>query len=177
MKRSALFLAFLVAGALAGCSPVYQVAYDHDETLNATRISTYQWRPPGENSGVNSLDAERIKNAVDAELSLKGFRPVSQKPDFQVTAEIVTREKRVIRDWGGPPFYYPYWWSYYRFRTIDYYQYQEGTFILDVIDSSTRKLLWRGTAKADLDAANTPEKRNALIYEAVRRILQHFPPG
>lgn len=164
------------AAALAGCSAVYNVSYDYDQSLSpGTRLSTYQWLPPADEAGLNSLDAGRIKNAVNAELKLKGLRAVSQDPDVHVTADIVTNEKRVIRDWGGP-FYYPYRWPYYGPRTIDYYQYQEGTFILDFIDPATNKLLWRGTAKAELDDADTPEKRDALIGEVVRKILANFPP-
>jgi len=175
MQRSSFVTVFFLASVLAGCSPVYQVAYDYDESLDTARLSTYQWLPPADEAGLNSLDAGRIKNAVNAELKLKGLRAVSEDPDFHVTADIVTKEKRVIRDWGGP-FYYPYRWSYYGPRTIDYYQYQEGTFILDFIDPATNKLLWRGTAKAELDDADTPEKRDALIPEVVRKILANFPP-
>lgn len=43
------------------------------------------------------------------------------------------------------------------------------------IDS--KDLIWRGSAKAELDSTMTPEKAQKLINEAVQRILENFPPA
>ena len=56
------------------------------------------------------------------------------------------------------------------------YQYEEGTLVLDLIDAKSRDLIWRGAAKADVEVATTPEKRDKLIQAAVHKILENFPP-
>jgi hypothetical protein len=48
---------------------------------------------------------------------------------------------------------------------------------LDFVDAKTKKLLWRGSGKARVGDAKTPEKRQKLINEAVEKILKKFPPA
>ena len=42
--------------------------------------------------------------------------------------------------------------------------------------AKSKKMIWRGAAKAVVDPSNTPEKREKLINEAVNEILKNFPP-
>jgi hypothetical protein len=59
---------------------------------------------------------------------------------------------------------------------VSAFQYEEGSLILDFVDPQTKQLIWRGSAKAEVDDVKTPEKREALIDEAVQKILKNFPP-
>lgn len=169
---------FLILGSLTGCSPIYDLSYDYDETADLYRLSTYDWMPIAEEAQINSLDQERIKEAVNAELTFKGMFLDSENPDFLIAADIVTREKLQGRYVGYPyhyPYYYPYR-AYSGFPAFDYYQYREGTFVLEFVEPSSGRLIWRGAASAELDRADTPEKRDRLIREAVSEILKNFPP-
>ena len=56
------------------------------------------------------------------------------------------------------------------------YQYDEGTLLLDIVDSMTWKPVWRGSAQAEVNLDADPEKKQERIDEAVRRILERFPP-
>jgi hypothetical protein len=174
MKLSAPFFALLLTGFYIACSPIYNVSYDYDENFKPARISTYNWLPIAKESNINNLDAERIKKAVNAELQAKGLMLTSKNPDFLIAADIVTKEKQRITQWGYP--YYDSFWIYDSAWVLDYYQYEEGTFILDFLEPISKNLIWRGAAKVVLDYANTPEKRDALIREAMQKILQNYPP-
>jgi hypothetical protein len=55
-------------------------------------------------------------------------------------------------------------------------QYEEGTLMLDVIDSSSNELVWRGAAQARIDPNRSPQERTRLINSAVRKMLDRFPP-
>jgi len=55
-------------------------------------------------------------------------------------------------------------------------QYREGTLILDVVDAGADAVVWRGSAQAQLAGSGEPLTRRARIQEAVRRILERFPP-
>ena len=48
--------------------------------------------------------------------------------------------------------------------------------MLDVIHPTTKDLMWRGIAEAVVNPYSTPEKSEKKIREAVRRILERFPP-
>ena len=53
---------------------------------------------------------------------------------------------------------------------------EEGTLILDFVDTRSKKMIWRGSANADVSDATTPEKREKIIDDAVENILKYFPP-
>jgi hypothetical protein len=71
---------------------------------------------------------------------------------------------------------YYYGGPYYRGGVYSYY-YQEGTLVLDFIDAESKKLIWRGTAKAYLEKEQTPEELDKIVNEAVEKILMNFPPS
>ena len=47
---------------------------------------------------------------------------------------------------------------------------------LDVVDSDTNKLVWRGTAQAELSENADANKSQKLINEASHKMLEDFPP-
>jgi hypothetical protein len=55
-------------------------------------------------------------------------------------------------------------------------QYDEGTFLLDIVNSQTKKLIWRGTAMDTVQKSDSPEKREERMNKAVTDMLQKFPP-
>lgn len=181
MKLSGLILVLFLTSFNIGCSPIYSVSYDYDKNLELLPITTYQWLPIPKDANITNLDEARIQKSVNAELQAKGLRLTSDNPDFLIAADIITKEKLQItqRD-------YPYYYSYRTYgesraidyyRTTNYYQYQEGTFILDFVEPFSKKLIWHGAAKVDLDYADNPEKRDKLIKEAMQKILQNYPPS
>ena len=174
LKLIGFLVVYFFAGSVVGCSPIYNVSYDYDETLNPARLSAYGWLPSPKEANISSLDEGRIIEGVNADLTAKGLMSTSDNPDFLIIADVVTKDRRRFTEWGYP-FYYPYR-PYRGLPTLDSYQYQEGTFILDFVEPSSRKLIWRGTAKAELDYADTPDKRDKLIKTVIQKILENFPP-
>jgi hypothetical protein len=47
---------------------------------------------------------------------------------------------------------------------------------LDFVKPASKNFIWQGAARVALDFADTPEKRDRLIKEAMQKILQNFPP-
>jgi hypothetical protein len=173
MKLSGFFLIVFFTGLIISCSPIYSVSFDSDENIDLVKLSTYNWMPIPKEANINNLDEARIKNAVNAELKAKGLKLTSNNPDFLIAADIITKEKLRITQWG-----YPYYYSYRLYDgllSVDSYQYQEGTFILDFVKPASKNLIWQGSARVALDYADTPEKRDRLIKEAMQKILQNFP--
>ena len=60
--------------------------------------------------------------------------------------------------------------------TIYRHDYLQGTLVLDIIDTRTNELIWRGWANTVLDHDPEPEKVQMYVDEAVRKILEEFPP-
>ncbi len=171
-----VFISFYI-GFLIGCSTIYDISYDYDRTADFAILKTYYWLPVPEKSNMNSLDLIRIKKAVSAELNDKGFKIASNNADLLIASHFGTKEKVNVRPWGygyGP--YGRYWGGHWGHGGVSVYQYEEGTLIIDFVESNSKNLLWRGAAKSVVDDARTPEKRDKVINEAVQKILENFPP-
>ena len=170
-------LAITVVVLLNGCSSM-RITSDYDPQTNFAGLRTFDWlsreqQPTGDPRVDNSLIDTRIRRAVEAQLDSNGFQKRDRKkPDFLVTyhafldtkldfSRTNERSRYGGRERGGQ--------VYVR-------QYEQGTLMLDVIHPTTKELMWRGIAEAVVNPYSTPEKSEKKIREAVRRILERFPP-
>jgi hypothetical protein len=53
--------------------------------------------------------------------------------------------------------------------------YEEGTLIIDVMEGQTERLIWRGTATAEVRPRVSLEDRSDRVAEAVQKVLAEFP--
>jgi hypothetical protein len=169
MKTSIyLVLGFLLISGLSACS-----SYNYYTAgLNKTNMSQYHsfaWMPPegkGDNKPTaNAIADLKIKDAAVASLTTKGLRMQKNNPDLLVTytAKVGLGSKTVYYPtyydagfypgfglgwgWGYRPYYYGfgYPFAYYGGLTaVDKEHYKEGTIIIDLIDTHTKKVVWRG---------------------------------
>jgi len=159
------------------CSPIYNVKYDYDTKTDFASLKTYDWLPIPAKADIDRLNVERIKNAVNSQMVAKGLRKTPDNPDFLIASHVGKKGKVRIADWGyGYGRQGRYWGGYGGPRGVDVYEYEEGSLILDFVDAKSKKLIWRGSAKAQTNTVKTPEKREKLITEAVQKILDKFPP-
>jgi hypothetical protein len=133
--------------------------------------------PGGQDARMNDLVESRIVSAVKQELIAKGYEEdMSGKPDFLVGYHIALQGKLDIETVNQ---YYGYGHRY-GFSSVytetQVRQYTEGTLLLDIVDGSAKELVWRGQAQAEVYETSDVESRKARIKEAVRRILERFPP-
>jgi hypothetical protein len=83
----------------------------------------------------------------------------------------------VVDDWGygyGP--YETYYGEHWGAGGIATYTFEEGSLVLDFVDTKTKRLIWRGSAKAEIDSVDSPEKSTEIIDKAVKEILKNYPP-
>jgi hypothetical protein len=121
----------------------------------------------------NSLWDERVKEAVDKALQSKGWQQVPDGGDVSVVAVGTTNEKRTLRT-----FYDGFdGWMWGGFGDATTYEdtYQVGTLIVDMFDTRTKKLIWRGSASDVL--STKPDKNIKELEKSVDKMFEHFPPG
>jgi hypothetical protein len=177
MKAIQTLLILWLVGIIFSCSSVYEVQYDYDQRADFTGLKTYDWLPVPDKADIESLDITRIKTAVNAELQAKGLIMTSDNPDLLIAEHLGKKDKVKVRDWGYD--YVPYggyWGGYRGSGGVSVYEYEEGSLILDFVDAESKKMIWRGVAKAEVDDQATPDKKEKLIKEAVQKILENFPP-
>jgi len=177
MKAIHTFWVLFFIGFTVSCASIYGVQYDYDKQVNFESLKTYDWLPIPEKATMDSLVVNRVKNAVNSELQAKGLTMTSNNPDFFIAEHLGKKDKVKVTNWGyGYGSYGRYRGGYWGPQGVDTYQYEEGSLILDFVDAKSKKMIWRGVAKAQIDDTNTPEKSEKLIDEAVQEILKNFPP-
>ena len=181
--KSFLVMAMLGVVWLAGCSPSYDIKYDYDMDSNFSAFKTYKWIPReisnasgGAKTAVqsNTLLDQRIHRAVDTQMTAKGFTLTEENPDVMLVYHVGLANKVDVTDWG-----YTYAGSYWgggMGRSVDVYQYTEGTLIVDLVNASTKQLAWRGSATGVVEPGRTPEQMEARLNDVAAQIFANYPP-
>ncbi len=183
-----ILLTFISAVFLSGCSTL-SVNYDYNQKTDFGKYSKYDWLPFPKDMQVDELNRARFVTAVEDSLKGKGFDQNTSNPDFVIATHFGKENKVDITNWGytyapngyygGYGYRYPgygYAGSYANTGGVSVYEYEQGTLILDFVDTKTKTLIWRATAKAIISPASTPEKQTERIRKAVDEILENFPP-
>ena len=177
MKAIRAFFVLFLIGFTVSCASIYGVKHDYDQQANFADLKTFDWMPVPEKAGINSLVVQRVKKAVNAELQAKGLMMASNNPDFLIAQHLGKKDKVQVTDWGYSYSHYGrYRGGYWGSTGVSTYEYEEGSLILDFVDAKSKKMIWRGAAKAEVQNIDTPDKSEKLINEVVQEILKNFPP-
>ena len=169
---------------LSACSSVSYVT-DWDTQKDFSGYQTFAWyelaampdrgAPP---AAPNAIVADRIRRSVQGELGGKGLTAeAAAEADLLVTYHIALRQgMRVYHSGWGHPYRWGwgYGWGggwgggYSSARLVT-----EGTLIVDILDGSTRRLVWRGIADG---AFKRPNPSDEQVAKVVARMMQSFPP-
>lgn len=149
---------------------------------------------PGSNNAYfkNDIASQKIKEAAIAALENKGLRLQNNHPDLLVRySTLVDRGTRVdyySPYWGYPGIYggwgfgwgwrRPYWglgWGYPYGGPVyaDQEHFKEGTIVLDLIDTRTQQIIWRGFGVGELH--HNPEKTINDLPKVVDGIFRQLP--
>jgi len=179
--RPGLSLLALVL-ALAGCTTL-RVSTDYDRSASFAGYHSFAWLAREHRGTRNPLIVQRAHDAIQAELTAKGFSFVadSATADFVVDFTIGSRERVEVDSYpvpyGGPWYWADRgWWGYpYWGRDVDVRQYREGTLAIDVFDARTHRAVWHGRAKKNLTPSDIEHSEEA-IRAVVQALLAGFPP-
>lgn len=117
---------------------------------------------------------ERIVAALEAELVTKGFQRDIKNPDVLISYAVAMDSAISAADFNNAyakafPINVPV------FATGQELNYHQGTFIVDVVDTRSRKLLWRGAVMADVTKDESLREKERRTTFAVGTLLNHFP--
>jgi len=167
-----MVMMFLFAGKLSA----QQVKTDYDRSANFAQYKTYSWEQV---KTKDPLEVDRIKSAVNAALAAKGWTQVDSGGDVSIVSMEITQNQQTLNTFydgfGGG-------WGWRRFggggfgeATTTTETYKVGTLVVDLFDSKTKKLLWRGTSSDTL--SNNSNKNIKNMDKGVEKLFKQFPPG
>jgi hypothetical protein len=174
--QRAVFVLMGMMLLFAGKLSAQQVKTDYDRNANFGQYKTYSWEQV---KTKDALDVDRIKTAVNAALSAKGWTMVDSGGDVSVIAMEMTHNQQTLNTFydgfGGG-------WGWRRFggggfgeATTTTETYKVGTVVVDLFDTKTKQLIWRGTSSDTL--SNNSDKNIKNLDKGVEKMFKHFPPG
>ncbi|NIO41615.1 MAG: DUF4136 domain-containing protein [Burkholderiales bacterium] len=149
------------------------VDVDFDETIDFAKYKTYAWRAG--TAAKDRLMQKRIENAVEGQLNAKGVSKREGGPDLHVITHASGKTEKVVNvnnmgyagyRWSG--------WNRWGPTSVNVYEIETGTLIVDLLDASTNELVWRGVATKTL--SENPQKVAKLINKVVTKMFKKFPP-
>src|SRR3954467_14382591 len=138
--------------ALAACSTV-TVTTDYDHSAPFGKYKTYVLAPAKRDQTLSPASEAALRDALRTELAARGItEATSGKADLAIVRHVFLQDKVSVQqytDWGyGPHGAMPYRYGTYGVWTgaprtyTDVSQYTQGTMILDVVDTHTKKLVF-----------------------------------
>jgi hypothetical protein len=168
--RSCIFLGlFLMLPTIVFAQ---KVTTDFDHMANFSAYKTFMWlREPRVR---DPLMRRRVVDAVNAQLTAKGLQLVTEGADLGVIANGSTMQEQTLETFysgfGG--------WGWRGWNDGIATTYPEtftvGTLVVDLFDTRTKQVIWRGTATDTL--SDKPEKTAEKLNKAVEKIFKNFPP-
>jgi hypothetical protein len=167
----------MVALAATRCATL-SVSSHMQRGLNFAQFHTYDWGPADAfPTGDPRLDQnpffrDHVEGAVEKQLAAKGFeRSTSGTPDLLIHYHAIINQRidvdRVDAEHG---------YCYDEGCRAGVIEYEAGTLVLDIVDSRTNKVIWRGWAQGSVgDTLHNQDRMAQRIREGVRRMFERFP--
>jgi Domain of unknown function (DUF4136) len=169
--QNSIFLSVAMFFVFTAASFGQQVKTDYDHSANFNQYKTYSWEKV---QTKDPLLVERIKNAVNAALAAKGWTQVDADGDVSVVAMEIARNQQTLNTfydgfgggwrWGGG----------FGDATTTTETYKVGTLVVDLFDTKTKNLIWRGSSSDTL--SNNSDKNTKNLDKGVQKMFAHFPP-
>jgi hypothetical protein len=185
-SMSSIFRTVLLTGlalAMVACSSGPKIFVNKDPNTNLGEFATFGFSPrlgTDRDDGSQTLLSQFFSDSTRNEMELRGYRYTETNPDIRINFYVSTKEK--IRSTSTPTAggYYGYRGGYYGAyggyggynTTVQ--QYTEGTVTIDLVNNSTDKLVWEGTAVGRITSEVSNNLREA-VGAVVVEIFEEYP--
>ena len=174
MKRIYLFVAILLLFllTLVSCGGAIRSGANPSPGVDVDRGSTFSWaqqedRVVGDpRLEHNRFFEDRLHEAIEWEMSLRGIRLESSSPDFSVHHHLSLADHEMlveVIDESGYP-------------GTTSYTYEEGSVVVHIEDAKTGESLWIGWAQANVETAlHSPDNMRSWVYDLVGSMFKSWP--
>ena len=152
-------------------SVAQQVKTDYDRGAKFNEYKTYSW------STVKTKDpllVDRIKSAVNSSLAARGLTQVDSGGDLTINAMAITKNQQTLNTFydGG---FRGWRWGGFGNSTTTTETYKVGTLVVDLFDTQSKELVWRGSSSDTL--SNNSDKNIKNLNKGVEKMFKKFPPS
>jgi Domain of unknown function (DUF4136) len=171
-----VFAVALFGAAMAGAPIMAQTAtIDYDHTVNFLKFKTYTWeKVHATDPGVEG----RITIALNRDMGGRYMSEVSKGGDVTIAAVDATQDKQEFTTFydslGSDYTWQRPWGSGFMDSQATLNDIPVDTLIIDMYDTKSHKLLWRGTVTEPLSGSE--DKKDNAIDKAVTLLISKYPP-
>jgi hypothetical protein len=167
----------IMAVSVSACATMIVSSHVRPD-IDFVQYQTFDWGPPDAlPTGDPRFDAnpffnDQMQGAVEKQLAARGIELSSTGlPDLLIHYHASVTQ-RVDVDYIDRQYGY----CCAEDCGVRVMEYEAGTLVLDVVDSRTNRLVWRGWAQDNfVDAIDNPDRLERMITKAVERMLGRFP--
>ena len=178
MRKVTVIFAAIAAVAVAGCATM-TVSSHIERGINFSEYVTYDWGPP-DNLPVgdprldnNPFFTDYLQGAIEKRMAAKGYdRAVAGGADLLIHYHASVSQKIDVDDVD-----HRYGYCYENCEPR-YFNYEEGTLVIDLVDTNTNKVIWRGWAQDSMNGIIDNQARlEKQVDESVTRMMMQLPRG
>jgi len=150
--------------------------------VDFSKFKTYSWEPHG--AVAHPMLAADVVGAIDEQMKDKGLQLVASNPDLVIQiygsvdqdSTFYTNDPLYAATGGVPPFdpslYGPALIGMYGNTTVTIHK---GQLVVDLLDFSAKKLVWRGMMQDNLDPQNK-KKLLDQVNNGIAKMFKEYPP-
>jgi len=178
MRKLTFVFTAVAALALAGCATM-NVSSHIERNVTFSEYTTYDWGPP-DNLPVgdprldnNAFFKDHLQGAVEKQLARKGYeRAVTGQPDLLIHYHASVNQKLDVYEVDSR---YGYCYGNCQPQIVDF---ELGTLMVDIVDSKTNKVVWRGWAQDAMNGIIDDQVRlEKQVDEGVTKMMLMLPRG
>jgi hypothetical protein len=172
---SARLMLLLTAGlvpALTSCGAAIRYGSYAPPAEDVLVGTTFAWnqqedRVAGDPRLVNNRFFEdRLHEAIEWQLALRGLRLVDSSPDLLVHHHLSLEDHELsqeVIDESG-------------YRSTEVFTYEQGTVVVHLTEAKTQRHVWLAWAQSDIEVAlRSPENMRRWVYDIAAQIFEDWP--
>ena len=178
----ALLSLVLATGFCVGLQ-AQKINVNYNKEVNFSQFKTFAWAPHG--AVAHPMLAANVVGAIEDELKQRGLQKVNidEHPgliiqvygSIEQDSTLYSNDPLYMATGGIPPFDPSFsgslWSGYYGNTTVTIHK---GQLVVDLIDGSNKKLVWRGMSQQNLSAHN-PDKLLSQVNTAISKMFKQYP--
>lgn len=170
--RNAFLVATGLVTSLAACGVPIRTGNSAPPSVPAPGALTFAWNQERDRVlGDPRLDnnrffEDRLHEAVEWELSLRGIRRVDSNPDLMVHHHLSLEDHEDMVETIDEAGY----------TTTEAYSYEGGTVVVHLVSTRTGENFWLAWGQANIEPALAgPESMRTWVYDLVRKMFERWP--
>lgn len=166
---------FVALGVISGCATM-NVSSHVERGIRFTQFQTFDWGPADAfPTGDPRLDnnpifRDQLMGAVEKQMAAHGYRRATDgQPNL-----LIHYHANVTRRFEVNTADQRYGYTYAEEPAV--FEYEEGTIVLDMVDTSTKRVVWRGWAQDNMAGVIDDQDRlERHVVRAVTKMFELFP--